>query len=273
MARTRGGRRWRLVRARRDAVPPSVRKLSWRARPARRLPGLPRRRRGADRPGPHRTWRWIAGGVALAAVLAGLAWVVFATSALAVREVRVSGTAIAPPEQVRAAAAVTLGTPLARVDVHAVRQRVRALPAVADAAVHRSWPSTLVIDVTERRAVAAVPAAGAYLLVDAEAVPFQSVPKAPAGLPVVRLATPGPDDPATLAALRVLAALTPELRAKLIAVVAETPVRIHLELTGGRSVVWGDADDSAAKARVATALLGQPGRTIDVSAPDVATTR
>ena len=209
----------------------------------------------------------------MAVVLGALAWVVFATSVFAVREVRVTGSAIAPPEQVRSTAEVTLGTPLARIDVDAVRARVRALPSVADVDVHRAWPSTLVIAVVERRPVAAVPAADGYLLVDAEAVPFQSVARPPAGLAVVRVDSPGPSDPSTRAALSVLAALTPELRAKLSAVVAESPVRIHLELTGGRTVIWGDARDGATKARVATALLGQSGRTIDVSAPEVATVR
>ena len=49
------------------------------------------------------------------------------------------------------------------------------------------------------------------------------------------------------------------------------PTRISLELTDGRTVVWGDATDNDDKAIVATALLGQPGKTIDVSAPNVVT--
>jgi cell division protein FtsQ len=130
-----------------------------------------------------------------------------------------------------------------------------------------------VIAVVERTAVAAVPASDGYLLIDVEAVPFQSVVRPPAGLAIVRLDSPGPSDPTTRAALRVLAALTPQLRAKLAALVAESPVRIQLDLTDGRKVVWGDAQDSATKARVATALLSQAGRTIDVSAPEVATVR
>jgi cell division protein FtsQ len=34
---------------------------------------------------------------------------------------------------------------------------------------------------------------------------------------------------------------------------------------------WGDAERSDIKATVATALLDRPGRTIDVTVPDVAT--
>jgi cell division protein FtsQ len=53
---------------------------------------------------------------------------------------------------------------------------------------------------------------------------------------------------------------------------ANSPTAIRLELTGGRVVVWGGADQSDVKARVATALLARPGKTIDVSAPEVAAT-
>jgi cell division protein FtsQ len=90
----------------------------------------------------------------------------------------------------------------------------------------------------------------------------------------VKLARPGPDDVTTRAALRVLAALTPTLRGQLVALVADAPARIRLDLTGGRTVVWGDAEDSDTKARVATGLLARPGTVIDVSsAPDVVAVR
>jgi cell division protein FtsQ len=89
---------------------------------------------------------------------------------------------------------------------------------------------------------------------------------------LLRLAAPGPDDPATTAALRVLASLTPALRDGLAEVDAPSPTRIRLQLADGRVVVWGDADRSAAKATVATALLATDATTIDVSVPDVATT-
>ena len=83
---------------------------------------------------------------------------------------------------------------------------------------------------------------------------------------------PGPDDAATRAALTVLAALTPQLRQELAEVDASNRNRITLQLADGRVVVWGDADRSATKATVATALLGTDASTIDVSVPEVATT-
>jgi cell division protein FtsQ len=211
--------------------------------------------------------------VCIGLVLVGvLAWVGYGTSVLGVREISVSGATIVDPDEVRAVAAVPAGTPLARVDTDAVAARVARLAPVASVKVSRSWPGTLVIDVTERVAAAAVATPAGFVVLDPSGVAFQTLPTAPAGVVALKVAAPGPSDPATLAGLHVLAALTPQLRAQLTAVAAPSPTAIRLELGGGRVVIWGGADQSDVKARVATALLPRPGKTIDVSAPEVATT-
>jgi cell division protein FtsQ len=48
---------------------------------------------------------------------------------------------------------------------------------------------------------------------------------------------------------------------------------VTLTLRDGRTVLWGGADESAAKARVLTALLGRSGTVYDVSTPSVVTVR
>ncbi|MFD0785923.1 cell division protein FtsQ/DivIB, partial [Micromonospora azadirachtae] len=90
---------------------------------------------------------------------------------------------------------------------------------------------------------------------------------------LVRVSRPGADDPGTRAAVQVLGALSPELRDSLVDVSVESLALIKLRLDGGRTVVWGDASRNEDKARVATALLDQRAKTIDVSAPDVVTFR
>lgn len=214
----------------------------------------------------------MVGALALA-VAAALGWVVFGTSVLGVREVRVTGSIIVSADDVRAVAAVAEGTPLARVDVDAVRSRVRTLPSIADAVVRRAWPTTLAIEVSERVGVAVVSFGGGFRILDREGVAFTAATSRPPGLVLLRLAQPGPGDPATRAALRVIAALTPALRAPLRAIVADSPARIRLELAGGRQVIWGGPENSDLKAKVATSLLSRPGLTIDVSAPEVVTVR
>src|SRR5918992_157216 len=109
-----GSRRWRLVRARSDAIPDSLRRLMARARA--RQP-----RRSAV------PWREI--GLAAAAI-AFLGWLAFYSPALAVRKVEVTGLIELPEAQVRETAAVVMGTPLTRLDASGVADRVRALKAV-----------------------------------------------------------------------------------------------------------------------------------------------
>jgi cell division protein FtsQ len=255
--RSTGGRRWRLVRAHPDAVPYSVRRFMQRGR-YRRM----RKSKSA-------AMRWAtAAVVVLLAALAG--WVTYGTSFLGVRDIRVTGVDILSGSEVSQAARVKLGTPLARVDLSAVRQRVAGLVPVDRVTVHRDWPHTIVVDVTERTAVAVVPQGKKFVLVDRSGVAFHTIASRPPGNPVVAVKAL----PDAKAAVQVLAALTPELKHELASVTVDGPARIRLKLTGGREVVWGDSADSGQKAKVATALLARgDGKVYDVSAPDVVTIR
>ena len=112
----------------------------------------------------------------LAVVILGTsAWVVFGTSVLGVRQVEVTGTSVVPESEVRAAAAVAPGTPLARVDTGAVGARVTALAPVAAVEVSRSWPGTLVIAVTDRVGVAAVAVPAGFGVIDSGGFVFHTV--------------------------------------------------------------------------------------------------
>jgi cell division protein FtsQ len=252
-----GTRRWRLVRARSDAVPASVRRFNQRV--------LQRRRRAA-RP-------WLVGAVAL--LLGALVWgAAYHTPLLGVSTIEVRGNTMVSVDEVRAAAAVPDGTPLASLDLAEVARRVGSLMPIGRAVVTRDWPSTLVIVVTERTPAAAIARADKrYDLVDASGVVYRTVGSRPAGLPLVKLDRPGPDDPSTRAALLVVAALTAELRGQLVRLVADAPTRIRLDLANNRQIIWGDATDSPIKARAATSLLPRPGSVIDVSAPLFVTVR
>nr|WP_203680765.1 FtsQ-type POTRA domain-containing protein [Actinoplanes siamensis] len=215
---------------------------------------------------------WLAGaGVLLLA--GGVTWVVYGTSVLGVKTVEVAGAQSLDPGQVRAAAAVPDARPLARVDLGEVAARVRGLAPVDKVTVTRSWPSTLRIEVVERVAVAAVPIRDQFTLIDDEGVPFEVAAAAPAGLPLARLEKPGPADANTGSALKVLAALSDDLREQLVAISVASPVAIRLELRGGRVVIWGDDTESDLKSKVATSLLGRKSAEIDVSAPKIVTIR
>jgi cell division protein FtsQ len=214
----------------------------------------------------------LAAGIA-ALLLGALGWVVGFTGVLGVRTVAVTGARALATDDIRAAARVDRGEPLARVDTGAVADRVRSLAGVSRVAVTRSWPSTLRIAVTERIGLAVLPRDGATWLIDADGVVFQRLTVRPKGLPRLAVAAPGPGDRATIAALDALTVLPAGIARQVLVVTARTPDSVALTLTGGRTVVWGGDDDAAAKARVLPALLTRPGTVYDVSTPTVVTVR
>jgi cell division protein FtsQ len=93
----------------------------------------------------------------------------------------------------------------------------------------------------------------------------------------VRLAAPSPGDLTTRSALTVLAALPPQVRTLMIQLEADAPTRIRLDLTGDRTIIWGDDTDNPEKVRVLTTLLASSGgdqpATWDISAPSVVAVR
>jgi len=166
---------------------------------------------------------------------------------------------------------VPMGRPLARVDLGQIRRRVAALAPVERVTVSRDWPAALRVRVTERVPAAAVPQSKQFLLIDSHGVAFQTVSTRPADLPLVRLAHPAATDLATRSALKVLTAMPEALSVRVAELVVNSPAGIELRLRDDRRVVWGDATESALKARTALTLLNHRGRVVDVSAPDVVT--
>jgi cell division protein FtsQ len=143
---------------------------------------------------------------------------------------------------------------------------------VRTARVTRTWPGGLRITVQERVAVAAVPGpanlAGSFSLVDADGVELARTPAAPAGLPVVQTDLAKAGAPALRACLRVLGDLPAEVSRQVRQVGARSADGVWFVLADGRKVTWGSAEDNARKGEVLVALLRQPGRGYDVSAPD-----
>jgi cell division protein FtsQ len=192
---------------------------------------------------------------------------------LAVDEVTVTGTSRLSVGEVAAAADVRVGVPLARLDLSAVEDRVAALAPVAQVSAVRSWPGTVLLEVTERAPAAAHVGRDGVRLVDATGVPFATVPDVPAGMLRLEVDRPAPGDPATAAGLEVAADLPPDLRARVAGVGAASASTVTLSLVDGRTVVWGSPGDTATKAAAVLAMLPMEGRTFDVSAPGVAVRR
>jgi cell division protein FtsQ len=238
-------------------------------------PGQARSRPG-PRPGVYRRRRLAAAALGALVLLVALGLggrlLVYEAGLADVEGVTVTGALAVPVADVVAAAAVPTGVPLAAVDTGAVAARVAELPGVAGAEVRRDWPHTVTVEVTERVPVLTAATPGGLRLVDAAGVPYAGAAER-FDLPRLRAPAVGPGEPATVAALEVLAALDGAVRAEVDVVEVTATGQITLELADDREVRWGDASRTPEKAAVLGPLLGQSGRVYDVASPDLPTIR
>lgn len=215
--------------------------------------------------------------IALTVLVAGGTWAVYGSSWFRATRVSISGNAVLTPRQIERAAGVPLGGPLVSVDTGAVRKRLlKALPRIDHVDVERSWPHTIRVRVTERTPSAVLKSGGKFIEVDPGGVRFATVDTAPRGVPLVQLT---PDRSPSLlhfgterllrAAIAVAADLPDSLRGQATAIRVRSYDGITVELSRGRSVMWGSAEQGARKAEVLTALLkAEPHAShYDVSAP------
>ncbi|CAA9292519.1 MAG: hypothetical protein AVDCRST_MAG61-392 [uncultured Friedmanniella sp.] len=224
------------------------------------------RRRAARR-------RLVRAGVAalVLAIVAALVWLVTASSVLTAREVTVAGQRELSADQLRQAAAVPLGVPLARQDLDAIARRATSLPQVASARVKRSWPHTIAVTVVEREPLLAVQQPGGYALVDASGVAYETRGRVPDG---VMLVDADPSATRLLTDLATVASALPtELRDRVLRLRATAADDITVELSSGTTVRWGDARESVLKGQIVEALLSKKVRLIDVSVPHNPATR
>ncbi|WP_175408889.1 cell division protein FtsQ/DivIB [Streptomyces sp. TRM64462] len=244
------------------------------ARPAGPGDPLPDGARRLRMPRPPRVLLLVAAALAL---VGGAVWTLYGSSWLRVEQVTVSGTRVLTPRQVEDAAAVPLGSPLASVDTDAIEDRLRrALPRIDSVDVVRSWPHAIGLEVTEREPVLVAEEGGKYIEVDAKGVRFATVDTAPREVPLLRL------DTGRSPSLRRFGA--ERLRREAVGVVTGLPGRIArdvvsvrvrsydsltLELTGGRTVLWGSGEQGDAKTRALIALMKAAPKAghFDVSAP------
>ncbi len=234
---------------------------------------LQTRRRFARRQWARRwlAWRYLLVALVLLLLVGGGVYAVYFSSALDTDGVAVTGETTLTDDQVRAAADVPLGDPLARVDLDAVRSRVESMAVVRSAEVSRQWPHEVLISVEERAPVAVVDIGGTLRGLDAEGVVFGSYRPAPPGLPRVLTGLVTSADALREAAL-VVASLPSDLAARVDHVTVKTVDQITLELKDGREVRWGSASQSQDKARVLVELMRQDAEEYyDVSVPGMPT--
>lgn len=224
-----------------------------------------------------RARRWVT-AVAVAGLIGGLAAVAYFSPLMSVRTVSVQGldapASVLSQDQVLKAAQVPNGRPLLQVNTARAAARVAAIPAVETARVRRQYPSTIEVIVVERMPVVRVETDRAVHVLDRLGVPYRHydrgvrLPPDLAKLPVLTTPNPGPADPATTTAVRIVADLPPDLRGSVSAVQAQSPVDIRFVLRNGSTVVWGDATRGEDKAVAWRAITTRKGSHYNVSSPD-----
>ncbi|MBZ4318910.1 FtsQ-type POTRA domain-containing protein [Streptomyces sp. SCA2-4] len=226
---------------------------------------------------PRRT-RLILWALALALAGAGAGWVLYGSGWLRATRVDVDGVEVLTAAEVREAAAVPLGDPLVSVDTDAIEERLRErLPRIESVDVSRDWPHGVAVEVTERQPRAIVEKDGKFVEIDGSGVRFATVDRPPAKVPRLAMEAPA-DAPSTRRfgrprlereGVRAAAALPADVRRDTRVIRVRSYDSIIMELTGGRTVVWGSGERGEAKARSLTALMkaARGADHFDVSAP------
>jgi cell division protein FtsQ len=215
----------------------------------------------------------VAFGLLASAILAGGAWALLGSSLLVVRHIDVTGNRLVTAAEVRRAARIKTGAPLATVNTGAAARRVEQLAPVLSATVRRSWPDAITITVHERTPALAVAADGRYQLVDSRGVTIRWVTRKPASLPL--LSSPPAvlrGSAAVYAAAAVFRQLTSALRKRVTSISAASAGSVTLHLTGRVTVLWGSTGNPAQKLAELGMLLRKHARYYDISDPSSAVT-
>lgn len=220
-----------------------------------------------------RRWRRQLIALLVIALVVATSYVVFVSPLLAISRVRVTGESTVPVQEILDQAAVPVGKPLARTDLGAIQARVEQIPAIASASVHRSWPHTLTIDVTQRTPDATIRRHRAWWDVDASGVLFGRSARRDHTLMVVAVPAAAGGD-ALREAMSVVESLPSSLALQTKRLTAKTMDSITLRLKNHSQVLWGDSSQAALKVEVLSVLLASvKAATYDVSVPAQPTTQ
>ena len=212
-------------------------------------------------------------------VLVGtVVWAIWFSSLLAVTKVVIDGESTLSEAQIRTAAAVPMGRPLARLDTVGIESRVASMERIEAVDVSRSLPGTVRIEILERAAIAYASLGGQIRGIDRYGIAFRTFDSPPKGLLKVEvIVADARKRQQTLAAVAsVVESIDkkdPGLRREVQSIRATTKDSIILDLTKGRTVTWGSAGQASRKLTVLNSLLTIKAKGYDISAPDQPTTR
>jgi cell division protein FtsQ len=222
-------------------------------------------RTGVAQPKQHSKRPWL---LWLILILAATGyWLIFHSQYFLVTNIKVQGNSRVPSEKISTLAQIAVGQSIAKIPTNEISSALSAIPEIKSVAVERGWPHTVLVNVNERKPIAVANNGKQLVLVDdAGIVASAPISQAPKGMLTVIGA---PSSNAMLAAVTVIAGLPKEW--KVLEVNASTQDSVVVHLAKGISVTFGSGDDIDQKVKVATALIANKYKEINVSSPDAPT--
>ncbi len=166
----------------------------------------------------------------------------------AVEDVLVSGRQRTTQQSILKTLGLARGIPILAVDPEAGRQRLEALPWVANATIERRLPNIIRIGLVERRPMALWQHKGEVKVIDTEG---KVIPKAVPGRFAMLPLVVGEDAPAHTADLLAMLSTEPSLRPLVTAAVRVSGRRWNLKLKGGIDVRLPEVEAARAWAELA----------------------
>jgi cell division protein FtsQ len=208
--------------------------------------------------------------------------VLYFSPILAIEEISHEGLDLVAESEAEERTAVLIDTPLPQVNDGNVTELFADTPAVDDVTLRAEPPHGLVVIVNEHTPVAMSPRGKQYVVFSEAGTELAEIPSKKAqefDLPVVASASDVADQEIFDSITRVLGTLPDDLRDQVRAASGASIDSIELELSSGKTVMWGNTEQADKKVRVLEALLGldkeQAAKISEynVSAPDFPVTR
>lgn len=184
-----------------------------------------------------------------------------------VSSIDIHGTSFLAPEEVMVLSGVSRGENIFEISPARVRARLMKNPRIGDVTVRRKLPSTVIIDIEERRPLLVVRYAGYFLEVDAEGYVLGVVETLKhSTLPIlvgasIKTAEVGEriDAPGLEAVLSLAGAMSPGILARISQFHITGPGDVEAIMPEGIRVVFGSGapEEMRRKALVLEAILGQ----------------
>nr|WP_269453822.1 FtsQ-type POTRA domain-containing protein [Pseudoclavibacter sp. 13-3] len=190
---------------------------------------------------------------------------------LSVQHIEVRGTQRTSAAELSSALDDQVGRPIIGLSGAQIERELQQFSAVESYSIRAELPGTLIVTVTERAPIGVFKKGDSYLLVDAAGVVVQTADQPEDGYPTLQIASTDPQSPAFASVASVLRSLDGDLLGQVASAQATTQDDVQLTLRSGTTVVWGDGSETALKARVLRALVGDrpDAQHIDVSSPSL----